>query len=102
MKDELDIENTLEKILNSDFWIKSLKTQKDYFRTHDDCDGDMSQGVSVSIRPDGDVYVSTTHKEVGCRFRMPFLGGGLSPRVRNALLILAMAIDLDNKGGYGK
>jgi hypothetical protein len=45
----------------------------------------------------GDAWVETTKKyNKALRFR-DFLGGGQSQRVRNALMILALAIELDNE-----
>lgn len=77
-------------------WLPELETNCNYFRTHDDCEGDLSQGLNVIFSMDGDAWVSTRYGE-SCRFRMPFGGGGRSPRVRNALMVLAMAIKLDNE-----
>lgn len=58
--------------------------------------------ISVMFGGDGDGYLTIAaqmdpneHKW-SMRFRMPMMGGGQSPRVRNALLILAEAIRLDN------
>ena len=55
---------------------------------------EMGSGVSVVFSPDGDAWVTTDPR--GCRFRT-YAGGGTSLRVRNALLMLAMAIKLDNE-----
>lgn len=97
MKKEIPVESRIKALLDEPFWPKTLKTEESYFRTHDDCDGDLGQGVSVTIDPQGDVWLNTTTpKMTSCRFRT-FFGGGQSLRVRNALLLLAEAIRLDNE-----
>jgi hypothetical protein len=90
-----EMKKLVHKILETPFWPEDLQTMKEYFRTHDDCDGELGNGIVVTISTDGDVWVDTCPG--GCRFRMPMTGGGLSPRVRNALLLLAVAIKLDNQ-----
>jgi hypothetical protein len=92
-----DISKAIKKILETPFWPPMLNPYQPYFRTQDDCEGDKSEGISVTIGEDGDAWVFTNTKMHSCRYRMPFLGGGRSPRVRNALLILAMAIKMDNE-----
>lgn len=87
----------VKKVLETPFWPDEIVADRRYFRTHDDCDGDRGEGVSVTITPDGDAWVETRTKPGStCRYRMPLFGGGNSPRVRNALLLLAVAIKLDN------
>lgn len=57
----------------------------------------------VGFSMDGDGWVQVIAKpdpnefSTSLRFRMPLIGGGQSPRVRVALLILAEAIRLDNE-----
>lgn len=54
--------------------------------------------MSVCIDRQGDAWITVQSRPfVGCRFRMPLVGGGQSPRVRTALVILAEAIRLDNE-----
>lgn len=89
-------EKQLKSILESYFWLPSLQAMKRYFRTHDDCDGDRFEGISVIIGNDGDTWVAMNQRDNSCRYRVPFTGGGLSHRTRNALLILAYAIKMDN------
>lgn len=91
-----EVEDRIKTLLEEPFWPETLKAGESYFRTHDDCDGDLGQGISVSVDPQGDVWVNTTTRRSYCRFRT-FFGGGMSLRVRNALLILAEAIRLDNE-----
>lgn len=83
----------IKDILETPFWLESLSSDNLYFRTHDDNDGEKSQGVGVAFSPDGDAWLMP-HMET-LRFRT-FMGGGASLRVRNALIILAEAIRLDN------
>ena len=86
----------IKKLLETPFWPEDLETKKVYFRTHDDCDGDKSQGLGLIITPDGDVWVNVSSKH-SLRFRTTFGGGGLSGMTRNALLLLALAIKMDNE-----
>lgn len=93
-----EIETLAKEILEDNFFLPSIEERENYFRVHDDNDGDQSQGLEVMFGPDGDAYVSaTTPPMTSCRFRVPMIGGGKSHRVRNALLILALAIKLDNE-----
>jgi len=92
-----NIEKTIYEILDEPFWPKDLEAMNAYERTHDDCDGDRSQLLTVMFSGDSDAWIKTNCPHyMSLRFRTP-LGGGMSPRVRNALLILAMAIKKDNE-----
>jgi hypothetical protein len=95
-------------LLASPFWLQGLSTDKVYRRESDDTDGE-EQGISVAFGPDADAWVEVrsykVHREeedetprppVMHRFRTGF-GGGRSQRVRTALLILAHAMELDEK-----
>lgn len=67
------------------------------FRAHDDTDGDRSQGLVVAESRDGDFWVYVQGEPVtALRFRMPFIGGGLSPRTWEALKVLREAMEQDN------
>ena len=88
------LERVLDKVLESHFWPQTLSASSSHFRIHDDNDGDPHQVLAVHIAHDGDVWVLPSEKSL--RFRAP-LGGGMSPRVRNALLVLAEAIRRDNE-----
>lgn len=91
------VEERIKEILDDCFWLPTLKSDENYFRTHDDCDGDLNEGIGVAIDMVGDVWIQTHVRPMNSlRFRMPMGGGGRSHRVRNALLILAEAIRLDN------
>ena len=95
-----DIQHIARKVLETPFWPDDVETKVSYHRTHDDCDGNYSEGIAVAFTQDGDAWVQTIKKSMGmCRYREPHFGGGLSPRVRNALLLLALAIKLDNGDG---
>lgn len=96
MSPNADPTNRIRKLLDGNYWIPGLQAGIRYARTHDDCDGDMSQKLSIVISDDGDVWVACDTVDRTARFRHG-LGGGRSHRVRNALLILAEAIRLDNE-----
>lgn len=65
-------------------------------RRHDDTDGEAGpeHEISVGISRDGDAWVLLPDRSL--RFRGDF-GGGMSPRVRRALIVLAEAIRRDNE-----
>ena len=60
--------------------------------------------LSIYAQPDGDIVVMIHYKEMcedylrvaQVEFCNPFAGGGRSPRVREALVNLAAAIEEDN------
>jgi hypothetical protein len=83
------------EILEAPYWPKDLSSKESYFRTHDDCDGELHKGIAVGFTCDGDAWIYPGREPY--RYRMPCVGGGRSPRVRNALLLLALAIKLDNE-----
>jgi hypothetical protein len=86
----------IRQLLNSDSLMpETLKSKELYTRVHDDCDGDPNQTLTVMLDDYGDTHIST-HNFQWLRFRH-YCGGGHSLRVRNALLILAEAIRLDNE-----
>ena len=91
---EGSVEPIVKELLDTPFWLTTLKTDTTYFRTHDDCDGDLSQGIGVAIDQQGDVWIGMGNESR--RFRT-YGGGGMSLRVRNALLVLAEAIRQDNE-----
>jgi len=86
------------RVLEHPFWIPDLKMKTPYTRIHDDHDGTFKGSITVGFSEDGDAWlnVDPTHNGVSLRFRNLF-GGGVSLRVRNALMILALAIKLDNE-----
>ncbi len=96
MTTPLATERALNTLLERNVWLPSLKTNSAYSRRHDDTDGERGddQNLAVFLSPDTDAFVQIGDKLL--RFREPF-GGGLSPRTRNALLVLAEAIRRDNE-----
>lgn len=92
---------TIEALLESHFWLSQIQTMRSYKRLHDDHDGTEEGVLNVMFSPDGDARVwitgSTNDPRPTLRFRMPGQGGGLSPRTRVALLILADAMRRDNE-----
>jgi hypothetical protein len=85
----------IPKILLSGFWLPTIHPMTCYARIHDDTDGKEAGIIRVVFSSDGDAHIWIDQSSA-LRFRMPGIGGGLSPRVRVALLILAEAIRLDN------
>lgn len=89
----------LHELLGSAFWPQILDTKTGYRRVSDDTSGD----ITVVFSQDGDGWVEVTShldpKEPSLihRFRTPLFGGGESEYVRNALLILAIAIKRQNE-----
>lgn len=90
----------IDKLLEMPFWLSTLETGEQYQRYEDDTPLGY---LAVLFGGDGDGYITVFHEQdpndrhMSMRFRMPMIGGGQSPRVRNALLILARAIQLDNE-----
>ena len=86
-----------KRVLENPFWIPDLVSGKGYRRLHDDHDGTREGEIEVIFDSQGDAWFMTDkHQGVPLRFREA-LGGGRSQRVRNALMILAWAIKLDNR-----
>lgn len=92
-----DVERAMNVLLEGSYWPASLEAKVAYSRRHDDTDGDTSadQNLTVMFGLDADGYVTNGWAQT-LRFRESF-GGGQSPRVRNALLVLAEAIRRDNE-----
>ena len=86
----------IKKILETPFWPQELEPNVNYQRLHDDHDGEYVGIVNVLFDPMGDAYLMVDKAYQSLRFRT-WEGGGMSLRVRNALLILAMAIKMDNE-----
>lgn len=102
-----DPSKVVDILLDSSFWIRDLEAGKIYRRTSDDNDGD-DKGIKVIIDEQGDVWIDLYSycydRKTGDilpddgshRFRT-HLGGGRSYRTSIALMILARAIELDNR-----
>jgi hypothetical protein len=86
----------VRRVLNNPFWIPEISTEDVYTRIQDDHDGTGVGRISITFTPDGDAWVFTDKHLNAMRFRN-FFGGGMSERTRNALMILAYAIKLDNE-----
>ncbi|MFH1129426.1 MAG: hypothetical protein V1686_01700 [Patescibacteria group bacterium] len=86
------------RVLDYPFWIPDVETMRRYTRIHDDHDGTFQGAITVIFSKDGDAWVEfdPTHNASPLRFRGD-LGGGMSLRTKNALMILALAIKLDNE-----
>ena len=84
-------------VLENPFWIPVLQVDEMYCRLHDDTDGERQGEVQVLISEVGDIVITTDrHRGPALRFRTD-AGGGRSLRTRNALMLLAYAISLDQK-----
>lgn len=92
------VDELIDILLDGFFFPKCIKSDVCYDRRHDDCDGENKGIISVMVHPMiSDVIVNIFPRDCsGLRFRT-LEGGGLSLRVRNALLILAVAIKKDNE-----
>jgi hypothetical protein len=90
-------QRAVQRVLIPDYWLSSLETRQEYTRRQDDTDGqrDRRQDLTVAIGDDGDCWVRAGGGKL-LRFRT-FAGGGLSLRTRQALMVLAEAIRLDNE-----
>jgi hypothetical protein len=101
MPKEVSVEKLVKdvrRVLENQFWIPELGAEVIYSRIEDDCDGDFTKKLAVEFNCVGDVLINTGDRCPPLRFRMPgMLGGGRSPRTRNALMILALAMKLDNE-----
>jgi hypothetical protein len=93
------LEKDAKRVLNNPLMLSGLEINTGYIRIHDDTDGTGKGRICVTLAQDGDVWFESepNHDHGPLRFRTSFGGGGQSPRVRNALLVLALAIKLDNE-----
>ncbi len=85
----------LKKLLYEQFWLETLDVKCAYSRLHDDHDGTFKGIISVGFDQMGDAWLFVEDQSP-LRFRT-WEGGGMSLRTRNALVILAEAIRLDNE-----
>jgi hypothetical protein len=96
------IENEIDALLMATSLISdgsvfpNLVVGKIYSRTHDDCDGDLSESLAIRLNSDKSLSVWAKSRN-SLRFRIPLFGGGASGRVRNALMVLALAIKISNE-----
>ncbi|MBI6882653.1 hypothetical protein [Pseudomonas putida] len=92
------IEKSLHTLLEGDYWLNTLGLDEVHARRHDDCDGEggTEHQLQVYLAEDVDIHVFIPGQLHSLRFR-DVLGGGQSPRVRNALMVLAEAIRRDNE-----
>jgi hypothetical protein len=92
------MEKKIKEVLETPYWIPTLKANEPYFITNDDCDGETHEGVTVIIDSQGDAWITVAGKKgYGTSRIRNFNGGGHNHRTRNALMILAEAIRLDNE-----
>lgn len=93
-------QSMVRTLLEDNFWLPQLAPNTIYERSHDDHDGTFFPKLRVIFDEQGDGWLGLSIIEPtampSTRFRTHG-GGGSSLRVRNALLILAEAIRLDNE-----
>ena len=91
----------MDALLDHRFWPEGINQDEQYRRYGDDDDSFLR----VVFSSDGDAWPNVfaleqegdpTDRSATPRYRVPFFGGGESGRTRQALLILARAIALDN------
>ena len=85
------------RVLNNPLGILNLSTEEVYTRTHDDHDETFEGNLTTFVLRDGDMVVTTDRRHGPPMRFQNYLVGGQSPRVHNALKILALAIKLDNE-----
>lgn len=92
------VKKAMNTLIEGYYFPQSLSPNQMYSRVQDDCEGvkDYSQSLAVVIAHDSDVWI-TIGGFTSLRFRVPMIGGGMSPRVRNGLLVLAEAIRRENE-----
>lgn len=86
-------EAALDLLLGNTLFLDSLSRGRGYSRRHDDAGGEFGDehDLEVSLEPGDGAWVT-----VGAGYSLHFGGEG-SPRVHNALVVLAEAIRRDNK-----
>lgn len=99
-------EEVMDTLLDATFWPTALKTDTVYIRRSDDTEG-ADDTIRVSFSRDSDAWVEVLSMGdpdpeadssfMGLHRFRSYSGGGRSLRVRNALLFLARAIQLDNE-----
>lgn len=98
MPKKRSLDDIVRKLLDEGLpWPAELQANTVYERVQDDHDGTQEGKIKVGFTQDGDAWVTTDkHRGPTLRFRT-LLGGGNSVRVRNALVLLALAIHLENE-----
>ena len=91
------IEQVVRKILEKPFWLESLRAENVFVRQHDDHHGTSEGLLSLKISCNGDVCITTSNLPGRSLMFRTIDGGGQSERVRNALIILALAIKIENE-----
>jgi len=89
------VTRAMDLLLEGIYFPESLRGMDGVGRIEDDNDGDPTRSIAILFGHDGDLHVGTRLGEFR-RFRTQ-AGGGVSPRVYNALLVLAEAMRRDNE-----
>ncbi len=91
----------IRALLASSFWPDGIEVGKRYTVKVRDADGAVCT-LAVMVDADGDVWLSicdgSGHLVVDLRFPTSSLGGGENPEIRNAILVLMMAIKMGTEG----
>lgn len=92
-------DDVVRAVFDHPFWLRDLSPSDCYTRYEDDSPTGF---IRVMFSDDSDAWIEVISdpdpddNNLAMRFRTYF-GGGQSLRVRNALLLLALAIKLDNE-----
>lgn len=89
------LESRIIGILEGDFKMPSVEFGQGFKRIHDDNDG-LHTGLSLDIDMDGNIKVDVDAEYMSARYRT-YGGGGRSLRTRNALMLLALAMEKDSE-----
>lgn len=89
------LEERITEILEGDFKLPSVEFGQSFKRIHDDNDG-LATGLSLKIDMDGNIKVDVDAEYMSARYRHAG-GGGRSLRTRNALMVLALAMEKDSQ-----
>lgn len=95
---QAELDKALHSLLEGDYWLNTLGLDEFHVRRQDDCDGEggLEHQLQVYLSADLDIHLPIPGQMHSLRFR-DAMGGGSSPRVRNALIVLAEAIRRDNE-----
>lgn len=87
-------EKLVKELLEKSFWLDGIDPNEIYQISDDDAQGNLT----VIFGNDGDAHIKTNTDPVYASVRLrTFAGGGRNHRSRIAVMILALAIKLDNE-----
>jgi len=91
------LRQALDQLLEEPLPLPEITSNTLTFRTEDDCDGNLGQGLQLRMSPDGDVWVLSLKRMGALRFRNGMIGGTSSPHTHNALRLLMLAMIKDDE-----